>query len=850
MKVGSGQFCLIIFVNFIIFLGGYGPLQVAQAQSVRGIVHFPEKTAVEGEAVRIEARLEDPNIQVQYFRLYYRQKGQSNFQHEEMVEQANGFFGEIPGSEVKSPAIEYFIMAVLRNQAMVTSPASNPYYAPYEIIVNPKVTSIGQQPTKETIPKSQKPPDASPTRSDEFQIIILSPEPNETLASNEVVIAASFVGNTKMLSLKSVRIYLDDQPVTSLAEITSNIVSFVPKNLGAGIHRVKITTKDKKGKPLDSKEWQFSVYSTRDPFQNRKQRSNFSGRIYAEWKNEHISDSTLSNQNIGGNIQGKFGPIEYRGMVYYTSRENPRFQPRNRLLLEAGTPWIGVKFGDTTPRFNELMLWGSRVRGIEAYLKLGLLNVEFAQGQLERPIEGQPMIAIASDSTRWIHPVSGDTVRSTTGIYRYGTYDRRVLAIRPSFGGGKYFQLGLNLVKVKDDPQSVRYSTQPKDNIVFGPDLLLAFDNHRIELKASAAFSLLANDISEGAMSQADLDSAFGEIPFDPSQFEQYFVLNTSLIPLDPSQLTSLAYQASFKFNYFGQNIYAVYKSVGAEFYALANNYIRKDIQGFSIYDRIRLYRNQVFLNLGYEKYQEGRSYQDDGEPSTAPTELSVMNIGISVYPRAKYLPKLMLNWKNLSRDNGLDTTITTRAINYQNRDISLQVAYDLPLLGVNHNISLSYITADRSDGFNRLGNTMANDIQMLSWRTNYQIPLTTVISYATNQNSAGAGLSDFKYRMFGIAADYKLLDRRLSLQAGWNTTSAVGTVTMDQDSLGNPLPRPISSDYTDHQRNALTIGAEYRPNHQHALLLDMSFIDFDDKITGHFQDRIFWVRYEFRYQR
>ncbi len=850
MKAGRGRLLYLILFCYNLFFGGYWSLAKLDAQNLSGIVHFPEKTAVEGLAVRIEARLEDPNLQVQYFRLYYRQKGQSNFQHEDMAEQANGFFAQIPGSEVKSPGIEYFIMAVLRNQTMVTSPASNPYYAPHEIIVHGRDGSSSQEGPKESSAQFQKPPAIPPGSNAAFEIVILSPEPDDHIASDEVVIAASLVGDSRMLSLRSIRISLNDQPITSQAEITSNVITCVPKDLASGIYRVKITAKDKKGKPLASKEWQFSVYSRREQPTTRQQRSGFSGRVYAEWKNEHISDSMLSNQNIGGNLRGNFGPIEYRAMVYYTSRENPRFQPRNRLLLEAGTSWIGAKFGDTTPRFNELMLWGSRVRGVEAYLKLGFFNVEFAQGQLERPIEGQPMIAIANDSTRWIHPISGDTVRSNIGIYRYGTYDRNVLAVRPSLGGGKYFQLGLNLVKAKDDPQSIRYSTQPKDNIVFGPDLLLALDNHRIELKASAAFSLLANDISNGPMSKSDLDSSFGDIPFDPSQFERYFVLNTSLIPIDPTRLTSLAYQASFRFNYLGQSINAVYKSVGAEFHALANNYIRKDIAGFSIYDRIRLYRNQVFVNLGYEKYQEGCSYQDDGESSTAPTALSSLNIGIALFPRARHLPKLMFNWKNYVRDNGLDTTVTSNAINYQNRDISAQLAYDLQLLNWNHNISISYVTADRSDGFKRQVNTMANDIQMLAWRINYQIPLTTVISYATNQNSAAGGLSDFKYRMLGVAADYQLLDRRLSLRSALNITSAVGTMTTDQDSLGNTLPEPISSDYTNYQRNALTIGAEYQPNKSHSFMLDMTFIDFNDKVTGHFRDRIFWLRYELRYQR
>jgi hypothetical protein len=303
-----------------------------------------------------------------------------------------------------------------------------------------------------------------------------------------------------------------------------------------------------------------------------------------------------------------------------------------------------------------------------------------------------------------------------------------------------------------------------------------------------------------------------------------------------------VAYQTSFKFNYFNNNINIIYKSVGSEYYSLANNYIRKDIQGFSVYDRIRLYRNQIFLNLGLEKYLEGLSYEDDGEATTAPTEFSALNIGVSVFPKAPHLPKVTVNWKSYDRADGLDTTVAPFAVNYQNKDIAVQLGYDVQLFDLNHTFSISYITADRSDGFARTYNNVANDIRMFALRTAYHIPLTTVISFATNQNSAAGGISEFKYNMFGIAADYNLFDRRLNLNGGLNITSAVGSIS---DSLGN---QSVASDYTDYKRTAFNIGGNFQINRFHSLLLDLSFIDFNDKVTKHYKDSIIRFRYEFRY--
>ncbi|MCU0645976.1 MAG: hypothetical protein MUC94_17170, partial [bacterium] len=502
-------------------------------------------------------------------------------------------------------------------------------------------------------------------------------------------------------------------------------------------------------------------------------------------------------------------------------------------------------FGDTTPQLNELMLWGTRVRGIEAYFKLGFINLEFVQGEINREIEGVPYKIVTDPVTgkkRYFIPNTNTEITSTTGIYRYGTFKQNVFAIRPSFGGGKNFQFGFNLIKVRDDTSSIKYGALPKDNLVIGPDLLLAIDNHRIELKASAAFSLLANDISNGAITKAEMDSALGEIPFDPSDYEKYFILNTSLIPLDPSKLNSLAYQASFKFNYFNNNINVVYKSVGSEFYALANNFLRKDIKGFSIYDRVRLYRSQIFLNLGYDNYLESLSYEDDGEDSTEPIAYSALNIGVAIYPREQYLPKINVNWKNYDRDNTLDMNDSPYAVSYQNKDVSVQLGYDAQFLNLNHTFNIGYITSDRIDGFDQAKNDLANDIRMLSIRTVYQVPLTTVISYATNQNSA-AGMTDFNYSMFSISADYSLLNRRLNLRGGFNTTSAVGTI---MDSLA--INGPEKLDYTDYTRAAVALGGSFEINRHHALLLDMSFINFNDKKTKHYKDSIIRFRYEFRY--
>ena len=813
-----------------------------------GIVHFPVKSASEGQKILIEARIEDPNIQIQYMRLYYRMKGQSNFQFLDMDEQLNNFVVEIPASQVKMPGLEYFIMAILTDRSMITSPPANPYYSPYEITITP-----GIQPGDASLHQSNiTRKNLQQTISDvQLEAIILSPEPGQRIALNEVIIAVSFVGDVDALNLKSIKLFIDEKDFTVQAEITKNMISYVPEKLASGVHQVTIELADKKGNRFNDVTWQFSSFLEGEIISKDSKKMPLSGNIFAEHKSENFSDSTLTTSNLGANFRGKYGSINYRGRIYITSREKPEFQPRNRFLLDVGTSWIGLKLGDTTPRFNELMLWGKRVRGIEAYLKLGFINFEFVQGQTNRRVIGIPygkVIDPVTGQIRYIMPGSDPNnptyVTSTTGIYRYGTFKQNLTAGRISFGRGKNFQFGLNLVKVRDDTSASTFGSQPKDNLVVGPDILFALDNHRIELKASAAFSLLANDISSGAISKADLDSALGDIPFDPSKYEDYFILNTSLIPLDPTQLNSLAYQASFRFNYFNNNIHIIYKSIGSEYFSLANSYIRKDITGYSIYDRIQLYRNQIYLNLGYDKYLEGLSYENDESESTEATDYTALNVGVSYFPKGKYLPRVNINWKNYDRNDGLDTTINYSAVNYKNTDVSVQLGYDVHFYNLNHTLSISYIGTDRIDGFKRTNANLANDIQMISLRTVHQIPLTTVISYATNQNNAAGGLYAFKYNMVNLAANYFILNRRLNIKGGLNITSAVTKTNVD--SAGNPLTEPITAE--DYKRLAFNFGGNFQITRQHSLLLDMSFINFNDRKNKAYKDSIIRLRYEFRY--
>ena len=107
-------------------------------------------------------------------------------------------------------------------------------------------------------------------------------------------------------------------------------------------------------------------------------------------------------------------------------------------------------------------------------------------------------------------PGSSDTLIQNYRSYTNGTFDRDFLAVRPSFGSGESFQLGFSFIKAKDEKSSIQYGNYPAENLVAGTDLLIAFDNQKVKWTTQVAFSLENTDISNGNLSDIQIDSVKG----------------------------------------------------------------------------------------------------------------------------------------------------------------------------------------------------------------------------------------------------------------------------------------------------------------------------------------------------
>lgn len=856
---------------------------MAPAQQAVDIEHLPIPSAEENVAVQVEARLSAPGRSVVYARVYFKTLAQQNFRYVDMRPAANGYAATIPGSAIKPPLVQYFILILLTDQAVVTYPARNPYGQPFEIIVNErqkeKLTpslpttkpAVGGQQTAPTTKPSPETQQATPQIMDKLQrletqpaltqhadtrqgeaaktettitagessILVLSPEPFASLPASEVVIAASFLHETPIDSA-SIRVILGREDITNQGEVSPLLVSITPRNLSPGEHRVAITARDVKGKILAPLSWRFSVLAEEDvPITSR--RSFATGLVFAESRREKFSGNKLDNDNFGGNLSGGYGAIGYSGQLYITSLEDAAFQPRNRFSFSAGTPWLSFSVGDINPRFDELILWGQRVRGFSTALRLGsIFNVDFVTGATLRKVASK--------------------YDSTAGRYtRFGTFERKLLGVRPSFGGGRNFQWGFTLLKVRDQVGSLKADTSsvtPRDNLVVGSDLLVAFDSHRFELKASVAASLLSKDITNGPVSKDSIAAEFDvELPFDPASFEKYFIINESTIPLDPTGASSLAYNLTLRLNYFNNYLQLGYKRIGGEYFSLGNSFLRNDVRGFFAYDRLRLFRNRVYVNLGLERYDDHFSEIDD----TPKIDLNTVSYGLSFF-WGQNLPALNFSVRNYRRDNNIDALVDSTQDNREDaltRDVNLSINYDVALFNLNHTLSLNLMSSNRDDQFGsqRLAGVPPGDlnsnVKLVNLRTRYNFPLTSTLTFATNSSNVAGGQSNFKYNLFAGRGEYAMLREKLKVYGGLRLVSASG-VSVINDSTESVV---------DYQQTAFQFGGSFQPAAAHLFAVDFDFINFDNRggtrdattktftsTNPSYHDRVIRAHYEFRF--
>ena len=591
-------------------------------------------------------------------------------------------------------------------------------------------------------------------------IIIMSPNPNEEISNNEVLIAVSFYQIDEIIP-SEVHLSVDGKEISSRAFIDKDMLSCLVENLSPGKHRITLIL----GNRMRPKMWSFYITG------EKELTSEYSGRIRSGSSVEQINEQSLNISHVVFETKGRMAQgFSFKSKIKLTTQESRLYQARNIFNLEINfKDYAKINFGDTNPRISFFTLNGKRIRGFDIHMKYGFLNFQMVKGKINRAVQGDLENAYTySIDTK-------DNGRKFLALERTGyTFEQNLIVSRFALGRGKNFQWGLNLLKARDDTSSVKTKLDgasivynpssfgsvggltagstylinelgsnvelksgedwsgiaPKDNLVIGSDMGIYLANKKILVEGEVAFSMTNNNIWGGPLTLAAMDTLIDDeldstilginlqsFP-DPGDYSDWLIINPNLSPLVPIDMNafdtlaplpidqailsmpSLAYRGKTVINLFKNYLVMEYTQVGPEFNSLANPYLVKNKREMSITDKLKLFRNRLLLTFGYK-------HQDDDILSSVENVESqnTTSLGINFLPGPK-VPNFNFTYRLIDRNNGVDniikltdSTFSDNREKTETKNIILNLSYRFERKW-DHNLNATYVMVNKKDKF------------------------------------------------------------------------------------------------------------------------------------------------------
>ncbi|MDH4069245.1 MAG: hypothetical protein OEV30_02360 [Ignavibacteria bacterium] len=769
----------------------FAPLLLAACSvTVRAQVSFEVARITHSEPVArtplvIRAELNDPG---QYNQIYFRYRafGAGEYATLEMDLVGNTATVQVAAQDVLPPFLEYYLIFMKTDGSVETNPPGEAA-APFE---SPPGSPLQIQIRGE---------------SESSDVVLLSPEPAFRPSSDEVIVAFSLQRVDSTIAKSSTQLWLDGTDVTDHVVASGDLFVFVPGNVGialsGGTHRLTIRLFDQAGFLVDRVHFDFAVSGQGLAGAPLPPGPSVTGSAMAESRHENIATTGTWYNRADVRLRGRLDDWSVIANAFVTSDEEPDRQPQNRFFGGVESSWLQLGYGDSYPVFPSLVMSGMRIRGFSGRLLAGPQVFMAASGEVNRPIDGALLAQIPVDSlgveqqrdpTAAYGPLPGST---DWGKFSYGTYQRDLLVLRTETLLGRSGGIGLTVLKGKDDVGSITYGSRPQENAVVALDFRGGFDSRRVEFSGQAAFSAYNFDISSGTFSDEYIDTTFGDRASDIKTVKDilgsFITVNDNLRPLSFNELATLAYEFGVRLNYFNNNFSAQYVFRGSDYRSFGQAYIRTDIQGITLSDRIALSSNQILLSLGFELLQDNTS-----NFKVATTKFQNITAALSYYPRNDG-PTITVGLGRYSSDNGLSTTgaDSPQSIDDVDNRVYLQSSYGFDF-GARHIASFNLSTSSRTDNSPRRldVNSTTSSLQL---RSRFTVPLETKFDVAFSFNSLPSGVAGVQqqsdYTTLSLSGLYRVFQERLSLEARISPTLGDVRRTIYEGAIGYAIQRNLT---------------------------------------------------------
>jgi hypothetical protein len=787
---------------------------VTAAQLSSAVRNVSAVDAVPHAATTVTVTLRDGSP-VTSMLLLYRGFGTNEFRKAEMDLRGTTATAVIRGDAVLPPFVEYYIVlvdAAGHREAYPRNPSGDPLTVAPPQLLRVNVMDESQQ-----------------------QILFLSPDPEAVMDPEDVMISISLLRADTSVALRATQIRLDDANITNAAVFSGDLIVLAPENLGIklapGHHTIKVGLFSRKGQFLRSSELSFYIRQTGTGSllaSTIPQRAfDYDADVNVESRHEQISSAGTWYNRAGVHLRGKTDIWKFSGNLFLTSDEKSDRQPQNRYYIGVATPWVEAGYGDHYPSFPDLVLSGRRVRGLQTNARYGIVGIDLTLGEITRNVEGALIKSFPADSfnvefKRDTAAAFGQIDASTWGKFNYGTYSRKLFAVRPSIGNRETWEVGFTWMSSGDDMNSIRYGIKPQENLLLGTDFTTRLDNRRIEITGQAAFTAYNSDISSGTFNDAYVDSVYRTgaqgIKTVRDYLKRYITINDNFRPLSVAALSTLAWQCGVGLDYFDNAFHATYLFRGSDYTSFGQSYLQTDIEGIQLTDRARLLDNQMYLTLGFERLTDNTS-----KTKAATTVFSNINMAATWFPRNE-LPTVTIGFARNSNDNSIATAghDSLSAILDATLRFYLQSSYDF-VMGARHTATCSFSTSQRTDETVHKYD-VSNLTGELGLTTQYSIPLQTVVSVAMYLNTIPGSATP------GTSVDLN-----------YTALSLVGRYTLIRDIL--TLSASIAPTFGDYKRTAADLGAEWTARPNMSFQFQLAYFHNDDGSN----DNIVSLRYKFR---
>lgn len=735
-----GKFTQILIVLFLIIQNLFAQQEFLIQPGVEEIF--------ENQPLQVRVDV-SPEYEIQQAFLYYRTFGKLDLSVVDMSIQGNTISAVIPSDYVTFPYVEYYIK-VLTTRGQVLN-------FPYRASETGNFYRVN---VKKSESKYEK-------------LIILSPQADEPITKDDFFLAISLLKVSDKVRKEYTRIWINSDEVTSLLIFNQDLIVLPQgayKNLQTGLNNLRIVLYDTTGKPLSISDFGFRIVSEEVKKIVSKPKFRYKGQMKVESNHESMRTGNFNFNRMNTMFSGNYGDLSSTLYLYITNEEKPYLQPQNRFLLDLNLDFFKLQLGDHYPTYPTLIMNGKRLRGITGRLEFGIFNLQASYGEITRKIEGELLQLYSRDSTvigSNIIPIDSAKFGQPFGLVNLGTYQRKLFVIRPYFGQGQKFQLGFTYLHSKDEMSSINFGARPKENVVVGSDLTIGIDNQRILFKSQAAFALINNDISSGNFTDKIIDSLFGAgKPFggNPDLIKKlrdigknFITINQFIVPLNPQELPTLAADASLSVNYFGNFFRAAYIYRGNDYNSFGQNFLRNDLKGIQVMDRVGLFENRVFVSVSYENLR-------DNLQKTKITTTAFRNFesSLSLYLRRNF-PNFNFSYSNYRIQNDINpaTADTIRLQSYLNdvtHQFSITSNYDLRFK-VLHRFILNVMTSRKKDYTNRNLSTKFYTIN-LSIQNFWSKTFNTFLGSIISESEIAA--SKYHYYSFSVGSRINSIGNKL----------------------------------------------------------------------------------------